>query len=106
MAAANSSSRIVFTVGDKAAYDAGLAELGAQFKKRGQGHYKGVDGFYKGGAVFSTREEAQAYVDARPEEAAGWAVYGLLADIDKHCVKYDGEPFHRLVVDRQIVSLS
>lgn len=101
---------MIFTIGDKASYDKGIAEKEAA----GERLYKlglcavGANRT-RGGAAFKTAEEAQAWIDAnkaeRPE-AAGYAVYGLEADWERDTIQYEGEPYARLIINRPIVKLS
>lgn len=94
---------MIFTVAERVATEAGLA-TGKPFMMRGQGSYPGHPR-YRGGAVFLTREGAEAFIAAKPDELKDWAVYGCDADWEKHAVQYPDEEHGRLCIDRPIVSL-
>jgi len=93
---------MIFTIGYRENYDAGLAELGAAFRKMGKRDvFRGSQ--YRGGSVWKTREEAQAHLDANQHRLAGYSVYGVMASWDVDTEQLPGEPFRRLLVDAQIV---
>ena len=95
---------MIYTVGNGEEYEKGIAEKeakGERLLKRGpfqDGHEK-----YRGGAVWETREGAQAFVDAHLED--GLAVFGVEADWGRHTFQYDGEEFQRLLVDKPLTRL-
>jgi len=64
---------MIYTIGHKATYDAGLEANGNEWCNLGR------QGGYRGGAVWRTRQEVQRAADAND----GYAVYGVLADWER-----------------------
>lgn len=100
---------MIYTVGDKASYDKGIAEkeaAGERLFKLGMCQVGANK--TRGGAAFKSVEEAQAWIDsnkAERPEAASYAVYGLEAEWERDTLQYDGEPFARLIINRPLVKL-
>lgn len=69
----------------------------------------GVSSRSRGGAVWETREAAEAWLGshegAEKEQATLLAIYGVEADWERHTSQYPGEVFRRLVIARSIVRL-
>lgn len=85
---------MIYTIGYKESYDAGLLEYGDTFLKTGPGI---VDGkAYNGGAAFKTFLSAQRFIDGSVT-LEHYDVYGLVGDWDADTIQYSGEPFRRIM---------
>jgi hypothetical protein len=89
-------------------YDKGLSESNPIHKIGRNNNYGtiGVEEGYEGGAVFRTREEAQAFID---KNKYSYSVYGLILpnkwEIDVDTSKHEEEGFNRLINDAMVVGL-
>jgi len=109
---------MLYTYGYAPSYDEYLADKklngGKAFKLGIRENYENSDGTvsrYDGGAIWTTPEEGYAYIQYlfdNPEKGdpktkqEDWCVYAIDGTWDD--VYYiDGEKFHRLKVDRQII---
>lgn len=89
---------MIFTIGHKKSYDAGLQNNGDKFKKLGQ------QADYLGGSVWKTKKEVVSYLQNNQPRLAKYDVYGVLADFEKDTIQIPTEPFRKLLKTSQIVS--
>ena len=97
---------MIYTVSNREETEKKLAEREAVGERVWK---EGVSSRSRGGAVWQTREEAEAWLasrsEAEKEQAAALAIYGLDAVWDRDTSQYKGEDFHRLIIARPIVRL-
>lgn len=96
---------MIYTFGRTSAYEKHIRETEEPMKI-------GKTADYKGGAVWRTREEAQAFVDSMPNEfcpdwhAKDFSVYGVLADwVTGTYVGEERAPWYSLKEDAPLVKL-
>lgn len=91
---------MLYTVGFKESYDAGLAE-GLPYRKLGKGKdHKGRP--YLGGCVFASPEDAQRYI--QNHNKIGYDIYGLDTSLD-NTEQLEGESHRRLLSSCNIIRL-
>lgn len=89
---------MIYTIGHTYSYLTGYIgkrELGKRLMKLGQYDT------YPGGAVFAYESQAQEYIRDRPD----YSVFGVLADWKTETERDPLRPFHRLLINSQIVLL-
>jgi len=101
---------MIYTYGYSPAYDESMEEhriAGTKMQKLGKRDYlETINGPYAGGAIWMTPEEGYEYIDSLGEPELGtkedwfvYALYGTQYDV----YKIEGEPFHRLKIDRPVL---
>jgi len=83
---------VIYTVGKKSAYESALDEV-PDLKKKGR------CGWYSGGSVWETKEEAAKHC---PD---GYKIYGVLARWNIDTEPSQNGPWHGLLIDAQITRI-
>ena len=103
---------MIYTMGHKEFYDKGLQEekeLGNPFKKLGRTidhqYSDGHRGYYRGGSVWKTEEEARKYLESKSSLLTNYDVYGVLADWEKDTEESKEHPWRDLLRTSQIVDI-
>ena len=69
---------MIYTIGNRESYDAGIAELGDDFRKLGiTDRHPNITEPYGGGIAFETVEEAKEFIRSEPATRGHYEVYGL-----------------------------
>lgn len=96
---------IVYTLGYQESYDKGLVEYREKFQKQGRTNDFNGEGYYPGGWIWKTAQEAETFRQEKHLE--GYAVYaiklvnGWEQDVS---VEVDEDGIHSLLTTSQIIS--
>ena len=83
---------MIYTIGNSENYLIYFAEQARPLKK-------GRDKDFQGGSVWKTFDEAAKYAP----KGSGFSVFGVLADWDRDTEPHEGESYHDLLINAELV---